>query len=94
MPAAHAVRIFDNRGIVLARARTVNISECGVFVLVNLHRPLPPSGQVRLEIVLPAGGDAGRRDRHRTVLYLCRIARVQSVGQMKGLGLAFVKKLR
>jgi len=93
LPAAHVVTIFDNRGNVIARARTVNISEAGVFVLVNLQRALPPSGQVRLEIVLPAGCDAWRRDRTRTVMYLCRIVRTQSVGQMKGLGLEFMKKL-
>jgi hypothetical protein len=95
MPAVYPVAVYDRRGRLLARGRTANISETGVFVIVDMRRDLHVCGQVRVEIVLPATtSKPNRRDATRTLLFASRIIRMQSVGQLLGLGLEFIRKLR
>ncbi len=94
MPAAYPVALFDRRGRMLARGRTANISETGCFIIIHARAALPADGQARIEMVLPsASARPGRPDATRTVLYACRIARRQAIGQMTGLGIELLRKL-
>ncbi len=86
--AAYAALLVDPRGRVLARGRTANISEHGLFVIVNTPDP-PKEGKVAIvEITIPSLA-AGTR----TVVYSCRIVRRQELGQLVGLGMEFREKL-
>lgn len=93
MAAAYPVRIIDRRGRLLVCGRTANISENGVYAIFN-RRTMPDNGLIELEIEVPAvSGKPGRGDAQRIVRYSARIVRDQTVGQMMGLGIQFVRKL-
>jgi hypothetical protein len=92
--AAHAVDLFTRRRGLIAHGRTANISETGVFVIVDGRSAIPRGGEVCITICIPASSTScGRRDQFRTVSYTCRIARVQALGNLLGLGLEFLSKL-
>lgn len=93
MSAAYPVSLYDRRGRLLMRGRTVNISENGVFVITQLRLDLPATRGVRVEVMVPSHGDNGRRPESRKVLYSCRVVRTQSIGQLVGLGIKFLRKL-
>jgi c-di-GMP-binding flagellar brake protein YcgR len=92
--AAYPVSLCDDTWRILARGRTANISETGVSVVADARRGVPETGQVHVEITLPAEGKfvPGRRQM-RIARYVCRIARVQQLGNLMGLGLDFTEKL-
>jgi len=93
MAAAYVVVISDRRGRFLARGRTANISESGIYVIIE-RRHLPEGGMVNLDITIPdAAGKPGRPDAQRTVRYASRIVRDEPVGQLMGLGIQFVEKI-
>lgn len=94
MPAAHPIAIFDKNGWLLARGRTVNISEHGVFAVASIWGGKMPAGEVRIELKLPSAKDQpGRPDATRTVEYQCKIIRTETVGDMLGMGIEFLEKL-
>lgn len=88
--AAHPYVLRDRKNRVIAKGRTANISENGVMTVVKLHPRLPDTGQVVLDLTLPADPILGTT---RLVKYRCRIARRQEMGNMVGLGLEFLQKL-
>ena len=91
--AAYPVVVKNRRGVVIGRGRTSNISEGGVYVFLNCRRP-PAEATLLLELTLPdAAADRGRHSRSRKVLYSVRMARYEPVGNLWGLGLAFIEKL-
>ena len=94
MPAAYPAEIRDRRGNRLGCGRTANISENGVFALIDGHRPIRPETQVYLFLKLPSIDTVGvRRRRARTVHYLCRVAHIGALGQLRGVGLHLISKL-
>ncbi len=90
-PVAHPYVLRDRKNRVLARGRTVNISESGVLTVIRNDTRLPRTGQVVLDLTIPADPIAGTT---RTVKYRCRIARRQEMGNMLGLALEFLQKLK
>lgn len=88
IPAAYPTLVADPHGRFLARGRTANISEHGLFVIVSTPAPPPSGEEVVVELSVPAPNDDTR-----TVTYSCRIARRQAVGQLIGLGVEFARKL-
>ena len=90
-PVAHPYVLRDRKNRVLARGRTANISENGVLTVVRQDPRLPEYGQVVLDLTIPADPIAGTT---RTVKYRCRIVRRQELGNMLGLGLEFLQKLK
>ncbi len=90
MPAAHQVVLRDTRGKVLGRGRTANISEGGIMVIVRRNHLLPPKGIIDAEVTIPANPTTGTK---RRVVFRCRIARRQVLGDMIGLGLEFIEKI-
>ena len=88
IPAAYPTLLADPCGQVLARGRTANISEQGLFVIVSTPAPPPDGEAVIVEISVPAPNDDTR-----TVVYSCRIVRRQAVGHLIGLGVEFAIKL-
>ena len=89
--AAHPYVLRDRKNRPLARGRTANISENGVLIVVRNDDRLPQHGQVILDITVPADPLAGTT---RMVKYRGRIVRRQSMGNMLGLGLEFLQKLK
>ncbi len=91
---AYSVVVRSRKGRVLARGRTANISENGVFVLARLREESLRDGQVILDLAIPATAAArGKKKATRTVTFLCRIARTTPVGQLLGIGVEFIEKL-
>ena len=89
--AAHPYVLRDRKNRVIGRGRTANTSETGVLTLVRQRPGLPDSGQVVLDLTVPADPVAGTT---RLVKYRCRIIRRQEMGNMVGLGLEFLQKLK
>jgi hypothetical protein len=90
LPAAFRAIVRDRRGRMLARGRTANISENGVFVMLGRSIPADVNDTLMVEMTVPADPIAGTR---RLVTYRCRIVRRQQMGNMLGLGLSFTQKL-
>ncbi len=90
LPAAFRSILRDRRGRILAKGRTANISENGVFIMLSRAVSAALHDTVSVEMTVPADPIAGTR---RLVNYRCRIVRRQEMGNMVGLGLTFVKKL-
>jgi hypothetical protein len=87
LPAAYPTLLAEPGGRVLARGRTANISEHGLFLIVS-SPTLPPQGHTLIvEITVPAPNDDVR-----TISYSCRIVRRQAVGQLVGLGVEFARE--
>ncbi len=92
--AAHPVVILGRRGAVISRGRMANVSEDGAFVVADRRSGLEEMPEVTAEIELPSA--SAKPERHaptRTVRYRCRVVRAQVLGQLLGLGLAFIEKL-
>ncbi|MFA6134339.1 MAG: PilZ domain-containing protein [Phycisphaerae bacterium] len=88
--AAYPATLTDQRGKMVARGRTVNISEKGVFLLI--HHGQVPSGKVLVaHLSVPSAARHGPAT--RTVSYSCHIVRTQMLGRMMGVGIEFNKKL-
>ena len=93
MPAAYPVAIRDGHGRVVAKGRTANISQHGVFVVTSAKGALKPGGIIRLQISVPdAAASPHRRPGSRLVYHLCRIVRVQAAGRLLGLGMEFISE--
>jgi len=93
MPAAYPVVISDGHGEVIARGRTANISQHGVFALIGANGALKPGGTIGLQISVPdAAASAKRRPGSRVVHRRCRIVRVQAAGHLLGLGMEFISE--
>jgi len=95
LSTAFPVAVCDRNGRLLARGRSANVSAQGLFVVASARRSLQTRTRVRVFLQLPEASDrAGRRERTRPVEYVCRVARVQQIGDLVGLGLEFVEKVR
>jgi len=92
--ATYPLAICDRRDHLLARGRTVDISQAGVFAVVVPARGPIRAEHVVVELTVPRAGDkrAGR-DRGRVVRYLAKVVRNEQLGQMCGLGLELLEKL-
>ena len=88
--SAHAVIVRDLEGSFLARGRTTDISERGAFALTNTHDDLCKGLEVLVELSIPPVSSTRRGE--RTVTYRCRIARVEPIAQLVGLGLDFLQR--
>lgn len=88
IPAAYPALLADQQGHILARGRTGNISEHGLFVIVSSPSPPQQGRTAVVHITIPADDDETR-----TVVYSCRIVRRQAVGQLVGLGVEFSEKI-
>lgn len=94
IPAAYAAKLFSRKGDLIGCGRVTDTSESGAFILFSQHGKIPPSGQIRVDMLLPAArGNAAAGD-VRKVCYLCRIVRTERLGQMVGVGVALMRKLR
>ena len=94
VPAVFPATLRDRRGRLLARGRTADISERGTLIMAKAQRGDPRLGEAFLEMSLPTPSEVcPRRHGQRIVHYLCRIVRVQPLGQLVGLGVEFLQKL-
>ncbi len=93
VPAAYPAVVIDRKGHVLARGRTANISENGVFILVNPRREIVPQETIILELAVPSTSSRTRENASRLVRYRCRIVHIQRLGHLIGLGVEFLGKL-
>jgi hypothetical protein len=93
--AAYPVTLNDRGGKILTRGRTANISEHGVFLVAHDHFRFIEGREVVARLTVPdtSSGERSRREASRTVVYVCRIARMQSLGPLTGVGLEFLRKL-
>ena len=93
-PASHTVAMFANNGNLIARGKTSNISETGIFLVAKIAGKTPENGQVVLELSVPRGGDHPNRGRRlRTVRCRARIVRSIRLGHLVGLGIEFLGQL-
>lgn len=90
MAASYLATIRDARNRLLARGRTANISETGVLVVVRRSGLIPETGEIIVDLLIPADPVAGTK---REVSYRCRIARRQELANLIGLGLEFLEKV-
>ncbi len=93
--AAYPVTINDRGGKILARGRTANICEHGIFLVAHDRFRFIEGGEVVVRLTIPdtSSGRCSRPDASRTVVYVCRVARKQSLGPLTGVGLEFLRKL-
>ena len=92
---AYPVSLFDRRGHLLARGRTIDISQAGVFAVVVPTSKAVRAEYVVLDITVPDGkSNRSRKAEGRKVTYLARVIRHEQLGHMLGLGLEFTEKLR
>jgi len=91
---AYPIALLDNRGRVLARGRTTDISQNGLFAVVVPTRGHHISSNVVLEVTVPrTRSHRPGRQSGRKITYLAEIVRQEPLGQMIGLALEFVEKL-
>jgi hypothetical protein len=90
LPAAYPATITDRQGRFLAKGRTTNISAQGTFVLAG-GNALEPDQIVVIEMGIPVPGKPSQR---RAVAFACRIVRRQQIGQLVGVGVEFLRKVR
>ncbi len=83
----------DRKGKLLARGRTANISENGVFLLVNACRVVDTEEQVLLELTLPSASGRTRPNAKRVVRYRCRVVHSRPLGHLAGIGVEFLTKI-
>jgi len=92
--ASHPAAVFARNGGFIARGRTSNISETGVFLLAKIKGKTPNGGEIILELSVPdAGSKPCRNGRTRTVRFRARIIRSIRLGHLVGLGIAFEEQL-
>jgi hypothetical protein len=93
--AAYPVVLNDRGGKPLTRGRTANISEHGAFLVAHDGCRLAEGREVVARLTVPSlsTDEHNRRDAHRTVVYVCRVVRMQSLGPLSGVGLEFLRKL-
>ena len=93
--ASHHAAVFTRSGALVARGKTSNISENGVFLLARIDGKTPVSGRVTLELVVPdASNKPNRSARMRTVRFSARIIRTVRLGHLVGLGIEFDEQFR
>jgi len=91
----YPVSLFDRRGNILARGRTTDVSQSGVFAVVVPTSKAVRARHVVLDLTVPDGkASRGRKGAGRKVTYLARIVRHENLGHMLGIGLEFVEKLK
>lgn len=90
MSAAHQAVIYDRRRKPIARGRTANISERGIFVLTRSNHAIAEDQAVFVELIVPEDPCAGTL---RQVAYRCRVIRRQELGNMLGIGLELQEKI-
>lgn len=92
--AAYQAVLRTRRGKLLARGRTADISENGVFVVGRFPRGTPTVGEAVIELQIPDAATArGKRRPDRTVRFRCRIVRTAPMGDLLGVGIEFLEKL-
>ena len=92
--ASHAATVLATNGSVIARGKTSNISEDGVFVVAKIRGNSPENTNVVLELSVPdASSKSSRRGRMRTVRFKARIVRTIRMGNLVGLGIAFESQI-
>ena len=89
----HPAAVLDADGYVLAKGRTSNISERGVFLIVDGLWGPELNSRVILELKLPTTGTARRPDKKRTVVYKARVVRTHGSGCIFGVGLELMEKV-
>ena len=91
--AAHPIVVRDLDGGLLARGRTSNISETGVFLIAQTNWLAEVDQEVHICLTLPATRKAQRRDERRAVVYTARVVRLRMLGHMLGVGLELQDKI-
>jgi len=93
MPAAYPVVLRDRRGRLLARGRTANFSETGVYVLVRPYKRILSGQELHIELTLPNSPFCHSRRDVRVVVYVCRVTRSEELGSLAGFGIELLRKL-
>jgi hypothetical protein len=91
--AAYPVVIRDRRGRVIAKGRTANISQSGIYLILPARNEIKPGASFNLELSLPGVDSRGRLGANRTVNYRGRVVRTDTLGQLLGVGIELVRKL-
>jgi len=92
--AAYRAVIRNRKGRVLARGRTANISANGVFIIASCPKGPPKCSEVLIEMEVPtATASRTGRPATRTVHYLCRVIRIQTLGHLMGMGVEFLEEV-
>ncbi len=95
VPAVHPATILDEDGYLLGKGQTSDTSECGVFIIMDGDEWDPAlDSTVTVELRIPATPTPRKPDKLRTVAYWARVVHRRQVGQMLGIGLELLKKLR
>ena len=89
----YAVILRDMTGDVLGRGQTVNVSDGGIFVMVDLDEVPDVGDQFLLEVDLPSIlADDGSRE-SQTAHYISRLVRTEHVDELIGLGMELTQRL-
>jgi hypothetical protein len=88
--AGHSVVLRDLEGNPLAQGKTTDISERGVLALTSPPGNLRPGDEVLAELAVPALSARGSTS--RTVIYRCRLIRLDPIAEMAGVALEFISR--
>ena len=91
--AVWPVILRDESGQEIARGKTINISNTGIFAMFDGQLSVGPGEEYQIEFAVPTtdpGGGARPLDT-RTNRYTCRIVRSSRLGSMVGMGIEFLR---
>jgi hypothetical protein len=91
--AAYPVVVRDRRGRIIAKGRTANISQSGIYLILPARTEITPGASFNLELSLPGIDNRGNLGARRTVNYRGRVVRVDPLGQLLGTGIELQRKL-
>ena len=92
IPAAYPVVLCNRAGDVIARGRTANTSPTGMLIITRYSSELCGADELIAHVTMPAPSVGEHPSGKRTVTHRCRIARVQCLGNLLGLGVEFLEQ--
>lgn len=91
--ARYAVILRDQAGDVLARGQTVNVSDGGVFAVIDLDEVPEVETRFLLEVDLPSILTTDGSRERQTAHYVARVVRTEQIDEMIGLGMELTERI-
>jgi len=80
-------------GEVACKGQTINVSDCGIFALVDLAEVPEVDTKFLLEVDLPSTiSENGSRQR-QTAHYVARLVRTEQIDELIGLGMELTERI-
>lgn len=91
--AQRGIVLRDQTGAVLGRGRTLNVSDSGMFAVVDIQSAPELNTEVLLDICLPGSVVSDGRTGSQHAHYVARVVRTEDVDGLIGVGLKLVEQI-